>query len=364
MVWNWQLPNWPGFQYDARAIARLERAFLQSVGGGAAVLRLLDEEKRRHFVVEILCAEGMNSAEIEGEILERESLQSSIRRHFGLSVKGRELPRERGMGELLWSVYTTYDQRLTHEMLCDWHRALMLDGKISNVGCYRSHEDPMQIVSGRYDRSVVYFEAPPSRDVYREMSRFIRWFNDSKGDESALARAAVAHVYFESIHPFEDGNGRIGRALVEKALSQSLAHPTLIAVSQVITQRKKEYYEALGRCNRTLDIQSWIEFFSEVIVQSQEASRELIDFLMTKSKMMGRLEGQINQRQEKVLLRMFAEGPNGFVGGLSAENYIAITKAARATATRDLTNLVKMGALRKMGQLKKTRYFLCLDPSM
>ena len=151
------------------------------------------------------------------------------------------------------------------------------------------------------------------------MSRFIQWFNDSRG-ESILVRAAITHVFFESIHPFEDGNGRIGRALVEKALSQSLGHPTLVAVSQGIIRRKKEYYEALGFCNRTLEINAWIQFFSEVILQSQEESVSLIRFLAEKSRLMSELKGQLNERQEKVLLRMFAEGLKGFSGGLNAEN--------------------------------------------
>lgn len=359
MVWNWQLPDWPRFHYDASAVASLERAFFQGIGGGAAVLKYLEEEKKRQFIVEILCDEGMNSAEIEGEILERKSLQSSIQRHFGLAPTKRISPRESGMGDLLWSMYDTYHQPLTHERLYGWHQAIMQkESRIADIGSYRTHQDPMQIVAGRHDKNVVYFEAPPSHVVHQEMTRFIRWFNDSVEEESALVRASVAHIYFESIHPFEDGNGRIGRALVEKALSQSVGHPTLMAVSQVIARRKKEYYESLARCNHTLNIQSWIEFFSVVIVQAQEESHTLIDFLMAKSQLMSRLKGHINERQEKVLLRMFSEGPKGFSGGLSAENYIAIAKTSRATATRDLADLVETGALYKTGQLKHTRYWL------
>ena len=189
----------------------------------------------------------------------------------------------------------------------------------------------------------------------------LTWFNQSKQHGSILVRAAITHVYFESIHPFEDGNGRIGRALVEKALSQSLDQPTLIAVSQVITRRKKEYYAALGLCNTTLDIDRWITFFSEVIVEAQEESLNLINFLLAKSKLMSELKGEINERQEKVLLRMFAEGVKGFSGGLSAENYIRITKTSRATATRDLADLIEKGALYKTGRLRHTRYWINMD---
>lgn len=362
MTWNWQLPHWPQFIYDPSAISSLEKKFLQAAGGGFAVLKHLEEDKKKQFIVAILCDEGMNSAEIEGEILERKSLQSSIQRHFGLHSKERVSPREQGMGDLLWNMYDTYKQTLTHEMLYTWHKLLMHhESRVSDVGRYRTHDDPMQIIAGRYDKRVVYFEAPPSKNVHKEMTKFIQWFNDSIRNETVLVRAAIAHVYFESIHPFEDGNGRIGRILVEKALSQSLEHPTLIAVSQVITKRKKEYYDALASCNRTLEIQRWIQFFAEVIVQSQEEALSLINFLMAKSRFMNQLKDKINDRQEKVLLRMFTEGPKGFSGGLSAENYMAITKASRATATRDLADLVKKRALHKTGQLRHTRYWLNLD---
>lgn len=361
MAWNWQLPNWPEFIYDSSSLTSLEKTFFQGTGGAFAVLKHLDEEKKKKFIIEILCTEGLKSAEIEGEILERESLQSSIRRHFGLTNGNKTpFPKEQGMGDLMWKVYDTYDQTLTHEMLYEWH-ALLMTGEptISDRG-YRTHKDPMQIVSGRYDRQRVYFEAPPSCDVYNEMAEFIKWFNDSRDKESVLARAAVAHVYFESIHPFEDGNGRIGRAIVEKSLSQSLGKPTLIAVSQVIARRKKEYYAALGACNKTLNIGKWLTFFAEVIVQSQKDSLCLVNFLMAKSKLMNGLTGKINARQEKALMRMFTEGIKGFSGGLSAENYIAITKTSRATATRDLADLVEKGALYKTGQLRYTRYWLNL----
>ena len=173
--------------------------------------------------------------------------------------------------------------------------------------------------------------------------------------------AAIAHIYFESIHPFEDGNGRIGRILVEKILSQGVGQPLLIAVSKVLEKKKKEYYLELGKCNQALEVQDWVEFFSKAILQAQEESINLLFFLIKKSKLFSTLAGQINARQEKALLRMFAEGPDGFQGGLSAENYISITKTSRATATRDLTDLLDKGAFIKTGELRHTRYRLNLE---
>ncbi|PCI91084.1 cell filamentation protein Fic [Candidatus Aerophobetes bacterium] len=362
MVWNWQLPQWPHFTCDVSQLSHLDRKFLQGTGGEFAVLKHLDDKKKKQFIIEILCVEGLKSAEIEGEVLERESLQSSIQRHFGLGNKKVTPPKEQGMGDLVWCVYDTFADPLTHEMLHDWHRLLMRgESEISDIGKYRSHEDPMQIISGRYDKKEIFFEAPPSADVFKEMTKFIDWFNSPSQKESILAKAAVTHVYFESIHPFEDGNGRIGRALVEKVLSQYLGHPTLIAVSQVITRRKKEYYAALGACNRTLDAQNFVMFFAEIIVEAQNESLSLINFLMTKSTIMNEHQDQMNERQSKVLIRMFSEGLKGFSGGLSAENYLAITKTSRATATRDLAELVEMGVLNKTGELRHTRYWLNID---
>lgn len=360
MTWNWQLPNWPQFYYESALLIPKEREFLQRVGSVTAILNQMEKEERIHFIIELLSTEGLKSSQIEGEVLQRESLQSSIRRHFGLqSTVNRASYREKGIADLLCLIYETFDQPLSHEMLYEWHGLLMQQrSDIENLGCYRTHDEPMQIVSRRYGDPNVHFEAPPSRFILQEMDKFIAWFNSPDPSQSILGKAAHAHVYFESIHPFEDGNGRIGRALVEKLLSQALGHPTLIAVSQVIDRRKKEYYQYLAECNRSLQIDRWVVFFAEVILQAQQISIQQIEFMIYKAKLMNSLAGNINERQEKALLRMFEEGPEGFAGGLNAEKYIAITKASKATATRDLADLVAKGALLKTGELRHTRYWL------
>lgn len=360
MLWNWQLPDWPKFTYDSERIMQYERKFLLESGGSQAFLKNISNDEKNQFVVEILSLEGLESSKIEGETLERSSLQSSIRQLFGLNGGTKKKSnKEVGMAELLCSVYNTYDAPLTHEMLWEWHSMLFLE----DCGKYRTHLEPMQIVSGRFDSRKVFFEAPHSKIILDEMSKYINWYNSSSTStsEPILSRAAVAHVYFESIHPFEDGNGRIGRILVEKALSQGIGQPILIAVSKFIEKHKKEYYAELGKCNRTLNIQHWVEFFAELVLQAQNDSMKLLHFLIIKSKMLSALSGKINPRQEKILLRMFAEGIEGFSGGLSAENYIAITKASRATTTRDLADLIEKGALIKTGELRHTRYWLNLD---
>jgi Fic family protein len=361
MPWNWELPEWPKFTYDQDRISQQEKQFLLGVGASRAYLKTMDEQECHRFRIEILSMEGVESARIEGELLDRESLQSSLKQQFGLptTVK-RKTDKESRMAQLLCSVYESFDEPLTHEMLWQWHSMLFSGAStdITDCGTYRTHPEPMQIVSHRYDARKIFFEAPPSGKVFNEMTAFVDWFNSTNGSETVLGRAAIAHVYFESIHPFEDGNGRIGRALAEKVLSHGVGCPVLIALSKMLEKRKKEYYSALEHCNRTLDVNHWVEFFAHVAVQAHEESMQWIFFFIEKSKVLNPLSEQINPRQTKVLLRMFAEGPAGFRGGLSAENYIAITKTSRATATRDLADLVERGVLVKIGELRHTRYRL------
>jgi len=194
------------------------------------------------------------------------------------------------------------------------------------------------------------------------MAHFIAWFDRTgpSGDEAlpALTRSGIAHLYFESIHPFEDGNGRIGRAIAEKALAQGLGQPTLTALAATILTRRKSYYEALEAANKGNEITKWLAWFAGVAIEAQRCTSDLVDFLIDKTKLLDRLRDRINQRQEKALVRMFREGPTGFLGGLSAGKYATITGASPATATRDLVDLVDKGALVRAGERKHARYQL------
>jgi Fic family protein len=223
----------------------------------------------------------------------------------------------------------------------------------------------MQVISGPIGNPKIHFEAPPSKAMEKEMNGFVHWFNETappgKATLPALTRAGIAHLYFVTIHPFEDGNGRIARALAEKALSQALGQPTLIALSQTIQKNQKSYYEALQRSNRNNEITAWLLYFADTVLQGQDTTQRMIDFLIQKTKLYDRVRGQLNERQEKALARIFREGLEGFKGGLSAENYISITGAARATATRDLQDLVDKGVLIRTGALKSTRYHLNIE---
>ncbi len=366
MTWNWQQADWPEFTYDAEALKELEAAFLHQSGILLGALKHMSDDDKDQLTVDLISEEAIKTSEIEGEFLNRDSVQSSIRRQFGLQSDNRQIPpAEQGVAEMMVDLYRTFDKRLTHKSLHGWH-AMLMSGRrdIQAIGKYRTHKEPMQIVSGAVHEPTIHFEAPPSERVKDEMDRYIGWFNDTapKGKQELppLTRTGIAHFYFECIHPFEDGNGRIGRTIAEKSLSQALGRPTLIALSQEIDSDKKTYYQALERNNRQLAITDWLVTFGQTILNAQTRSQRLIEFLIDKTKLYDRLRDQLNERQEKALARMFREGPDGFTGGLSAENYIAITKTSRATATRDLQDLVDKGALTRTGERRHTRYWLNL----
>jgi Fic family protein len=197
------------------------------------------------------------------------------------------------------------------------------------------------------------------------MKCLITWFNDSapggKTPLPALTRATLAHLYFVCIHPFEDGNGRIGRALAEKLLAQNLGRPSLIALAYTIERKHKDYYGALERNNKDLRIDGWMTYFANTILQAQDNTIKRVDFYVAKAKLYEKFRDGLNERRSRVIARVFREGIDGFTDGLRAENYIGISKTSRATATRDLQDLVEMGALTRTGELRHTRYFLNLS---
>jgi Fic family protein len=364
MKWNWQQPGWPGFTFDASALEPLERQFLLRSGEFIGAFRHVDQSEQELLKIDLISDEALKTSEIEGEILNRASVQSSLRYQFGLGFDNRRIPpAERGIAEMMVDLYKNFHAPLTHNTMFAWHQMLMSGNRrIEIVGGYRVHADPMQIVSGSLHDPKVHFEAPPSSRMEKEMEAFIAWFNetapDGKRPLQALTRAGIAHLYFVSIHPFEDGNGRIARALSEKSLAQNMGQPSLIALAYTIERARRAYYAALELNNKDIEITDWLVYFSKTVIEAQYNTIERVDFYIAEAKLYKRLRGQLNERQEKVLARMFQEGIDGFKGGLSAENYIAIAKTSRATATRDLQDLVVKGALARTGELRYTRYYL------
>lgn len=304
-----------------------------------------------------MVAEAIKTSAIEGEYLEREDVMSSIRNNLNLNnppVPVKDA-RARGVARMMIDVRRSYQETLTEDKLFQWHRMLLspVEGvpRIT-VGTWRTHEDPMQVISGWPGKVKVHFEAPASKDLPGEMAKFIAWFNrTTPGQPGAIVpgpvRAAVAHIYFESIHPFEDGNGRIGRALAEKALSQDLGRPALISLSQLIDAQKKRYYEALKRAQESNEITSWVGYFVKTVLEAEQSAERLIEFTLGKAKFFDRFKPMMNDRQRIVVTRMLKEGPDGFKGGINAAKYMRIAHCSKATATRDLAELRDKSILRQ-----------------
>jgi Fic family protein len=366
MIWNWTQSGWPRFSYDALLLEPFEHRFLLSSGEVIGAVRHFNDEERNLLRIELLSEEAVKTSEIEGEMLDRLSVQSSLRRQLGLDAETRPIkPQERGIAEMMIDVYDTWSDPLQHATLFRWHSMLMTGNRhLGTIGGYRTHGDAMQIVSGHHDKPTLHYEAPPSKQVRGDMAAFVEWFNRSgpacNAPLPALTRVGLGQLYFESIHPFEDGNGRIGRALAEKSLAQNLKQPSLIALAHTIENDRKSYYDQLERHQRTLDITGWLSYFAETVLAAQQTTLKRVAFYIAKARFYDRFRGQFNGRQDKAIARMFREGPAGFKGGLSAENYISITRTSRATTTRDLLDLVVKGALLRTGERRHTRYVLNL----
>jgi Fic family protein len=364
MRWNWEQPGWPEFTFDSAKLEALEARFLLHSGEFIGAFKHVGQNDRDMLRIELISDEALKTSEIEGEILNRDSVQSSLRHQFGIDEAQPNVPAaERGIAEMMVDLYRSFAEPLSDRTMFGWHNMLLgADKSIKVIGGYRTHVQPMQVISGPIGKPKVHFEAPPSNRVPREMTAFVGWFNETapgnRRQLQPLTRAGMAHLYFVSIHPFEDGNGRIGRALAEKSLAQNLGQPTLIALAYTIQRKREAYYTALERNNKSTDITDWLKYFAETVLEAQDNTIKRVDFYVAKAKFYERLRGQLNDRQQKAIARMFREGIDGFKGGLSAENYIGITQAVRATATRDLQDLVAKGALTKTGELRHTRYHL------
>ena len=368
MKWNGEQQDWPNFSYDSKELEELELEFIKNYGKLLGAMKHINKDDKEYLRIELISDEALKTSKIEGEILDRDSIQSSIRKHFGLQIDNRRIPlAEQGIAAMMVDVYQNFNNPITEQKLFNWHKMLMNNRiDVSEVACYRTDLEPMQIISDPLYKRTVHYEAPPANKILDEMDNFIKWFNgDNEKDKKLpnLIRASIVHWYFVCIHPFEDGNGRIARALSEYSLAQSLGHPTLIALAYTIESNRKEYYMQLAKHNTSNNITKWILYFSKIIIEAQKNTEKRVDFLISKTKIFDSLKGKINLRQEKVLLRMFKEGIDGFKGGLSANNYISITNTTTATASRDLRNLVNYEVLKRKGKLKYTRYYLNLSLS-
>jgi len=362
MKYIWQQDNWPAFIWQSPKAEMNAYAYAMEAGNLVGQISHLSEAEKTDALIDLMVSEAVKTSKIEGELYDRDDVRSSIRNQLGIAPSPENVkdPRANGVSALMISVSRNYAEDLTAERLFEWHDMLISDKyvrKHMEIGQWRTDVEPMQIVSGVYGREKVHYEAPPSKDVPAEMERFIKWFNDSRGEKGPV-RAAIAHLYFEVIHPFADGNGRIGRAISEVALSQDLGHPAILSLSSTIEAHRKEYYEALSKASQGgMDITAWVEWFTGLVLEAQLQAKEQIDFVLAKARFWDNFGHILNERQTKVAARMLKEGLSGFEGGMSAQKYMKLADCSKATATRDLSDLVERGAFKKQeGGGRSTRY--------
>ena len=362
MTYNWQQNDWPKFRYDLSGVEDVLFAFAERTGRASGLLEGLTADAQAETAIEMMAVEAITTSSIEGELLSRRDVLSSIRNNLGMAggaPAGDK--RAKGVAALMIDVRNSFEAPLSEGKLFEWHRMIMAGHRRIAAGQWRTHADPMQVVSGPVGYEQVHFEAPLSSKVPGEMKRFIDWFNDTAPGgkteiRKAAVRSAVTHLYFESIHPFEDGNGRIGRALSEKALSQGLGRPALLSLSRTIEAHRKDYYEALQQGQQSNEITPWVTWFVNVVLEAQIQAEEQIDFTLKKTQLFDRFRDQLHERQLQILRRMLEEGLKGFEGGMSAKKYMTITGASKATATRDLQDLADKEIFVPAGGGRSTHY--------
>ena len=370
----WQRSTWPSFRFDDAAIAPALIQARQQQGQLLGQAKAIGLTELGQVVKDIWVEDALATAAIEGEKLDLSAVRSSVMRRLGLAVTERSNRHVDGLVEVMQDATTRFDTPLDADRLCRWQSGLFPGGTSGirriEVGKFRTSSEPMQIVAGPIGKEVVYYTAPPSSSVKSEMRRFLAWFektrvrsNEAKGMTriDGIVRAAIAHLWFESIHPFEDGNGRVGRAIVDLALAQDSGGAARVySLSRQFMRERKAYYEALGDAQHgDTDITAWVLWFLRQFILSCGMSEGAISSAIAKSKFWtSRAQRPLNDRQRKVVQRLLDAGPGGFTGGLSAEKYSNLTKVSKATATRDLAELLQHQWVFVTGQGKATRYWI------
>ena len=363
----WELDNWPDFYFSRPPLDGLLQEVQAKLIAFVRQTDDLPEADRQNYLLEVLIEEAKSTSSIEGEFMSREDIRSSILNHWRigqakLNVKDKRAVR---VGKLVGVVAADFQLPINEAILKYWHTILFAgDDTLRSIGNYRLGPEPMQIVSGSLTNPIIHYEAPPANQLENEMARFVRSLEKSYSEGrliSGILGSGVAHLYFESIHPFEDGNGRIGRALIDHMLSHTLGMPVPFSLSQALQQRQKEYYAALGSAREELDATDWMVFYLEALSEAITFAKGQVKFVLRKAVVFDKFDKVISENQRKVLKKLFDAGPDGFDGGLSAKNYMRITRTSRATTTRELTKLTELGVLNRIGAGRATRYELRLE---
>ncbi len=370
-MYLWQSSKWPHFKVDLAALQPAIAATRFSQGRAMGLATHLQLPDLVALQLQGWSDEALATAQIEGEILQLNSVRASAARRLGLAdgKKHKRDARAEATLNLLQGALQNSHRALSQQTLCDWQAALFPTGRSGTqkilTGAYRTHSEPMQIVTPRMGKpDLVHYQAPASEDVKRHMDFFIQWFNSSLGRQDGLVRAALAHLWFETIHPFEDGNGRIGRALVEMALAQDLkTEQRLWSLSQQIWHERSAYYEQLqsATSSANMDVTPWVQWFVACIHKAADSSWGQMQSAMRKTRFwadLHELHLSLTPSQSKAINKLYDAGPDGFSGGLSTEKYVNLCGVSRATAYRELTALCEAGLLSQTGSGRGTRYQL------
>ena len=328
----------------------------------------LSDEHQKNTTIDLMLSEAIKTSAIEGELLDRESVRSSLLALMSSeSIPASSDQKSAAAAALLINVRRNWSEPLTHQLLGEWQTMAVPEQRLNLImrGCYRNDPSAMQIVSGPYGHHKVHYEAPPSVQVADEMDKLLNWYKQSSPLNSRIkipgvVRAGIAHLWFEQIHPFDDGNGRVGRSIADHALSQYLGYPTTACLSTAIEINKKSYYLELEQAGRNgLNINKWLNYFADTVNIAQDIAKQEVDFVLNKIRFYDSFSEQLNKRQAKMVARIFAEGRKGLDGGISTHKYESITKCSNRTASRDLSDLLEKGIITLLqGGGRSTRYEL------
>jgi Fic family protein len=345
-----QLPDWPAFTWNHDATAGLLATVNREQGRLLGRMESLGFPQRQRAVLEALTADVLKSSEIEGEKLDPEQVRSSIARRLGMEIAG--LPQTdrhiEGIVEMMLDATRNYQQPLTGSRLFAWHAALFPTGRSGmtkiRVGAWRDDRSgPMRVVSGPMGHEKIHYEAPPAKLLKTEMSAFMHWFNRKSGIDP-VPKAAVAHLWFVTIHPFDDGNGRIGRAIADISLARAEETPQrFYSMSAQIREERKDYYDILEQTQRgTMDITPWLEWFLGCLYRAISRAHSELGAVLAKARYWQAIQAApLNVRQRMMLSRLI----DGFEGNLTTAKWAKIAKCSHDTALRDIRDLVQRGML-------------------
>lgn len=365
MTYIHEQDGWPSLRWSDQHLVEPLAAVRHRQGRLIGHMEALGFRLREEAVLRTLTEDVLKSSEIEGEVLDREQVRSSIARRLGMDVGGLiEADRNvEGVVEMMLDATQNFAQPLTADRLFGWHAALFPTGRSGmsriTVGAWRTGEgDPMQVVSGPIGREHVHYEAPEAARLDAEMARFLQWFETAAADP--VLKAGIAHFWFVTVHPFDDGNGRIARAIADLALARAEGTPQrFYSMSAQIRAERKAYYDLLEATQKgDLDITPWLQWFIACLDRAFDGAEMILASVLRKARFWEALAGQsLNERQRKVINRLL----DGFEGKLTNARWAALAKTSPDTALRDINDLVSRGILAKEpGGGRSTSYSLAM----